>query len=102
MSFKNGRWAYYALTAVLAMSALPANADTAKTYAQTCGVCHDSGSLNAPKKGDKATWDKLKAQKGMDKLVKSTRDGMPQMPKKGLCNQCTDQDFRDLIEYMSK
>lgn len=91
--------------ASLATALLLANishADVASTYAKTCGTCHDSGALNAPKRGDKATWDRLKTQKGMDTLVKSTRQGMPQMPAKGLCQTCSDEDFRSLIEYMAK
>ena len=82
--------------------ATTSHANVADTYKKTCGTCHDTGALNAPKKGDKATWDKLKAQKGMDTLIKSTRQGMPQMPAKGLCQTCSDEDFRSLIEYMAK
>lgn len=78
------------------------HADVATTYQKTCATCHDSGALNAPKKGDKATWDKLKAQKGMDTLVKNTKKGMPQMPAKGLCQSCSDDEFRALIDYMAK
>lgn len=71
-------------------------------YTKTCGVCHDTGNLNAPKKGDKAAWDKLKAKKSTDELIKSTKQGMPQMPAKGLCNDCSDDEFRSMIDYMSK
>ncbi|MDO4700319.1 MAG: c-type cytochrome [Moraxella sp.] len=76
--------------------------DIVATYQKTCGACHDSGALGAPKKGDKATWDRLKAQKGMDALVRATRQGMPQMPAMGLCQSCSDKDFRELIDHMSK
>ncbi len=76
--------------------------DIPATYAKTCAVCHDAGSLNAPKKGDKAAWSKLKSQKGMAALVKATREGMPQMPAKGLCNDCSNADFQTLIEYMAQ
>lgn len=78
------------------------HADTAVTYQKTCGVCHDAGSLNAPKKGDKATWQRLNTQKGMPALIKSTKDGMAQMPAMGLCNTCTDAEFKALIDYMSQ
>lgn len=77
-------------------------ADIISSYANTCGVCHDQGNLGAPKKGDKATWQRLLTQKGMDGLVKSTKDGMPQMPARGLCNHCSDADFAALIEHMAK
>ncbi len=76
-------------------------ADVAGTYQKSCAACHDSGALNAPKKGDKATWQRLKSQKGMPQLIKSTRQGMPQMPAMGLCQTCGDKDFEDLINYMA-
>lgn len=71
-------------------------------YSQTCGVCHETGNLNAPKTGDKQAWQKLIAKKGLDGLVKSTKQGMPQMPAKGLCGDCSDGEFLALIEYMAK
>lgn len=78
------------------------NADIVDTYNKTCGTCHDIGALNAPKKGDVATWNKLKSEKGMSALVKSTRQGMPRMPAMGLCQKCTNDDFEKLIEHMAK
>ncbi|WII95744.1 c-type cytochrome [Moraxella haemolytica] len=78
------------------------HADVASIYKDTCATCHDSGALNAPKKGDKATWDRLKTQKGVDTLIKNTRQGMPRMPAMGLCQTCSNDDFARLIEYMEK
>lgn len=77
-------------------------ANIATTYQKTCGACHDDGALHAPKKGDKARWQTLIAKKGMENLIKSTKQGMPQMPAMGLCQTCSDQEFRELIDYMSK
>ncbi len=85
-----------------ALSIVAHTKDTVATYEKTCAACHDSGALNAPKKGDKATWNKLKSQKGIDNLVKNTRQGLPQMPAMGLCRTCSDDDFRALIDYMSQ
>lgn len=92
---------YLVLVLVAFVGMGSAFADTASTYQKSCATCHDSGALNAPKKGDKATWQRLKSQKGMAGLVKSTRQGMPQMPAKGLCQTCSDQDFEALINYMA-
>lgn len=89
------------ISLVLIMASL-SHADIKNTYNETCGTCHDSGALNAPKKGDVATWGKLKAEKGMNALIKSTRQGMPTMPAMGLCQKCTNDDFAKLIEYMAK
>ena len=95
------------LTVVLLLPAILAGvttaaANVASTYSRTCGTCHDSGALGAPKRGDTAAWNRLRAQKGMDGLIRSTRQGMPQMPAMGLCQSCSNDDFKNLIDYMSK
>jgi len=77
-------------------------ADIATTYNNSCAACHDSGALNAIKKGDSAKWQQLIKQKSMPVLIKSVKGGMPQMPAGGLCDKCSDDDYRKLIEYMSK
>ena len=77
-------------------------ADIATSYNNSCAACHDSGALNAIKKGDSAKWQQLIKQKGMPALVKSVKNGMIQMPAGGLCQNCSDDDYRKLIEYMTK
>ena len=77
-------------------------ADIATIYDNSCAACHDSGALNAIKKGDSAKWQQLIKQKSMPTLIKSVKSGMPQMPAGGLCNKCSDDDYRKLIEYMSQ
>ncbi|MDN5561912.1 c-type cytochrome [Psychrobacter glacincola] len=77
-------------------------ADIATTYDNSCAACHDSGALNAIKKGDSAKWQQLIKQKSMPTLINSVKSGMTQMPAGGLCNSCSDDDYRKLIEYMSK
>lgn len=79
-----------------------AAADVASQYATSCARCHDSGVLGAPKKGDKPAWQALKKAKGMNGLVSSVKKGMPQMPAGGLCKDCSDEDFKQLIDYMSQ
>lgn len=88
------------LTSVMMTSATAA--DIATTYNNSCAACHDSGALNAIKKGDSAKWQQLINQKSMPTLIKSVKNGMTQMPAGGLCNNCSDDDYRKLIEYMSK
>lgn len=77
-------------------------ADIATSYDNSCAACHDSGALNAIKKGDSAKWQQLIKQKSMPTLINSVKSGMTQMPAGGLCNSCSDDDYRKLIEYMSK
>ncbi|GAA0308589.1 c-type cytochrome [Psychrobacter aestuarii] len=77
-------------------------ADIPAIYQDSCAACHDNGALNAPKKGDTARWQALKDKKGMPALVQAVKGGMIQMPAGGLCATCTNDDYRQLIDYMSK
>ncbi|OLF36999.1 MULTISPECIES: c-type cytochrome [unclassified Psychrobacter] len=91
-----------ALVLSLPMTSGHTAADIPQTYDDSCAACHDSGALNAIKKGDSAQWQRLIKQKGMPALINSVKGGMIQMPAGGLCNSCSDDDYRKLIEYMSK
>ena len=70
-------------------------------YNKSCGVCHNTGAANAPKTGDAAAWEP-RMGKGMDVLVQSVNDGLNAMPPKGMCFDCSDDDYKALIEYMAK
>ena len=50
-------------------------------YAKSCQVCHANGAANAPKTGDAAAWESRMA--------------------KGMCFDCSDEDYKALIEYMA-
>ena len=89
------------LTSIVIMNSGVA-ADIATTYEDSCAACHNSGALGAIQKGNDTAWDKLKQQKGMPALVESVKGGMIQMPAGGLCEDCNDEDYRKLIDYMSK
>ena len=70
-------------------------------YNRSCVVCHASGTANAPKTGDAEAWAPRLA-KGMPALLESAKKGVPPvMLPMGMCNDCTDEDFTALIEYMS-
>ncbi len=87
----------------LAVSSLLANAaDQAviDRYNKTCGICHNSGTAGAPKTGDVAAW-KPRLDKGMDTLVTSVEKGINAMPPKGMCFDCSSDEFKALIEYMA-
>ena len=70
-------------------------------YNKSCVVCHASGAAGAPKTGVAAEWEPRMA-KGMDVLVESVDKGMGAMPPKGMCFDCSADDFKALIEYMAK
>ncbi len=90
------------ILSISTMSSGVAADDISTIYNNSCAACHDSGALNAPKKGDRAAWQKLIKQKGMDGLVSSVKGGMIQMPAGGLHESNDDEEYRKLIEYMSK
>ncbi len=69
-------------------------------YAKSCQVCHANGAANAPKTGDAAAWEPRLA-KGMDALVQSVSNGLNAMPPKGMCFDCSDEDYKALIDYMA-
>ncbi|NND67326.1 MAG: cytochrome c5 family protein [Halioglobus sp.] len=76
-------------------------ASAEEKYNRYCVACHSTGAANAPKTGDTAAWEPRLA-KGMDVLVESTTKGMGAMPPRGMCMECTPEDYKALIEYMSK
>jgi len=70
-------------------------------YDTKCFVCHATGVANAPKLGDAAAWAPRIAQ-GMDVLMQSAIDGKNNvMPPRGTCMECSDDDLKAAIEYMT-
>ena len=69
-------------------------------YNKSCAICHASGAANAPKTGDAAAWESRLA-KGADALVASVNAGLNAMPPKGMCFDCSDDDYKALIDFMS-
>ena len=69
-------------------------------YNRSCSACHAAGIVKAPKTGSAEAW-KPRLAKGMDTLVLSAKKGMGAMPPRALCNDCTDADYKALIQYMA-
>ena len=67
---------------------------------QACAACHVSGVAGAPKSHDVAAWES-RMSKGMDALVASVENGLNAMPPTGLCADCTDEEYQELITYMA-
>lgn len=73
-----------------------------KVYQQFCSVCHDKNPsihLGAPRKGMKADW-KLRQRKGLNGLLAVTITGLNEMPPRGSCFECNDQELKAAIAYM--
>ena len=69
-------------------------------YNKSCAVCHAAGVAGAPKVGDAQAWAP-RMEKGVDALVLSVKNGLNAMPPKGMCFDCSDEDYRELINYMA-
>ena len=93
------------LIAVVLMSAAAsvwaqAPAQAPAKYQTACFACHSTGAAGAPKTGDAAAWAP-RLEKGMEALLQSIKNGLNAMPPTGLCPDCTDDEYKALIEYMS-
>lgn len=75
--------------------------DAEAVYAKACSACHNGQLPMAPKRGDKAAWEPRVA-KGMDALVQSATNGLNAMPPRGLCMDCTAEDYQAVIKLMSE
>ena len=75
--------------------------DPEAVYAKACAACHNGQLPVAPKRGDKAAWAPRVA-KGMDALVQSVTNGLNAMPPRGLCMDCSAEDYQAVIKVMSE
>jgi cytochrome c5 len=89
-------------TGVFLMAANTFAADEAilNRYGASCAICHASGVANAPKTGDVAAW-KPHLAKGDEQLLASIKNGINAMPPKGMCGDCSDAEYKALIQYMA-
>jgi cytochrome c5 len=70
-------------------------------YDTYCYVCHGTGWQGAPLSGNAVEWQPRIAN-GWETVLKNTRNGLNGMPPKGTCEECSDADFRAVVEMMSK
>jgi cytochrome c5 len=69
-------------------------------YDSSCDRCHTNGAFGAPVIHDEAAWAPRLAR-GLDSLLNSVKSGRGAMPAGGDCGNCSDDDYRALINYMS-
>lgn len=89
------------ISAVIALfsSAIYAE-ETPDKYQSSCFACHAAGAAGAPRTGDAVAWAP-QIEQGLETLISSVRNGKGAMPPNGLCADCTDDDLKTLIEFMS-
>lgn len=88
------------LAALVSVQAMAADQAVVDRYKKTCAVCHGSGAAGAPKTGNDKQWAP-RLEKGIDTLVDHAKNGFNAMPPKGMCFDCSDEEFKALIEYMA-
>ena len=87
---------------VMASSLAYADRPAEEIYTKTCSLCHAAAVAGAPKTHDPAAWKPRLDAKGMDGLLQSVHNGLNAMPPKGMCMDCTDSEYKALIEFMMK
>lgn len=68
-------------------------------YKRFCGACHAGQLPKAPGRGDQAAWKPRLAQ-GMDTLVQHVTQDFKAMPPRGLCMDCSTEDYHAVIQLM--
>jgi len=69
-------------------------------YSSVCFACHGTGAAGAPKFGDAAAWAP-RIKQGIDTLLNHAIHGLRAMPPRGTCADCSDDDLKAAIEYMT-
>lgn len=71
-------------------------------FGKHCTACHNLGLLGAPKKGDAAAWAAAEQKAGgFNTLLSHAINGIGNMPAKGTCMDCSDDEISAAIQYMS-
>ncbi len=92
--------AIVAAMTLFSATAFAADDAVVEKYNKSCAACHATGAAGAPKTGVEADWAP-RMEKGMDTLVASATNGLNAMPPKGMCYDCSADDYAALIEYMA-
>lgn len=79
----------------------PADPALAEKYDRACRSCHALPDSGAPLTGFAPQWQPRIAERGVEGLLASTKAGFNNMPARGLCADCSDDDFRGLIAFMN-
>lgn len=98
-SFRLAKW-LLAVGMFLPYFSAQATQDAEVLYNRTCAACHTGQLPQAPRQGDRAAWEPRLAQ-GMDVLVRHVTQGFKAMPPRGLCMDCSAEDYRLVILWMS-
>ncbi|MGA7596003.1 MAG: c-type cytochrome [Gallionella sp.] len=94
--------AFILVAGILSSNAAAAGGDVKAgeaVFNHACKFCHGEGRMGAPKIGDKAAWSG-RIEQGVSKLTDHAFLGYRNMPARGDCNFCSDQDIVNAVSYM--
>ena len=77
----------------------PKSRSGAAVYKLVCASCHSAGLELVPQLSRPDDWADRLAQ-GKAVLYQHTIDGFGDMPPRGLCENCTDEELRGAVDYM--
>ena len=80
--------------------AAPAGMSGADVYGRFCRACHETGLNEAPIIGDDEAWAP-RLSKGIEELLRTTKEGLNIMPPMGLCMACSDDELQAAIDHMT-
>lgn len=82
-------------------SAQESSFDPESVYQNNCASCHDTGMAGAPTLDDSEEWSSRLEERGsFDVVLQNAIDGLNAMPPRGMCNDCSDDELSQVIEYM--
>lgn len=93
-------------TLVLGLSTIStafAARDTNELFMKFCNTCHSkavAAMMISPEAFQPEAWE-ASLKKGMPELIKNVTKGFKGMPLRGACMDCTPEEYKALIKYMS-
>lgn len=79
----------------------PSNQDLNAIYQRSCVACHANPEAQAPLVGDSKAWQP-RMDKGMETLLNHVVNGFGGMPPFGMCMDCSEEEFEQLILFMAQ
>jgi cytochrome c5 len=69
-------------------------------YQRACEACHQEGQMGAPIIGTQKSWFDRAREAGRITLYRHTINGYNQMPARGGCVECSDEDIESAVNYL--
>lgn len=71
-----------------------------QVYNKFCVACHSAGVMGAPKVNNAGDWGP-RLDQGMDTVLSHALNGYNSMPPKGTCADCSEDEIKSAIEFMT-